>query len=273
MTLLESLRKRWPAAIGMAVAATAIGAVFGSPHTGQAAAQAAPTNTATPTISGEAQEASTLTASQGTWTGTDSSTKYTYTWSRCDTNGDNCAAIASATAQDYTVQSADTGHTIRVTVTATNADTTSAEATSVPTAVVAPAAAATGCPAGTGTIQIGDLAPPARLQIDSETTTPATVTRTTSSVQLRFRVTACGGRPVQGAAAYGTPVPYNQFTVGHAATGADGLATMTLQQMSGFPAARRQQLLTIFARASKPGEPIVSGVSTRLLTAFHVRLG
>ncbi len=77
MTLLESLRKRWPAAIGMAVAATAIGAVFGSPHTGSAAAQAAPTNTATPTISGAAQEASTLTASQGTWTGTDSSTKYT----------------------------------------------------------------------------------------------------------------------------------------------------------------------------------------------------
>jgi hypothetical protein len=258
MTLLESLRKRWLAAVGMAVAATIIGAVFGSPLVGSAATQAAPTNTATPTISGLAQDGSTLTASQGTWTGTDSATKYTYAWSRCDTNGNSCAAIAKATTPDYTLQSDDVGHALRVTVTATNTDT---------------APAATGCPAGTGTIQIGDLKPPARLLIDSEATTPATVTRSTSSLQLRFRVTACGGRPVQGAAAYGTPVPFNQFTTGNATTGADGFATMTLNQMSGFPAARRQQLLTIFARASKPGEQIVSGVSTRLLAAFHVRLG
>jgi hypothetical protein len=273
MKLLESLRKRWLAAVAMAVAATAIGAVFGSPHTGRAATQAAPTNTATPTISGPAQEGSKLTASQGTWTGTDSTTKFTYAWSRCDRNGDNCAAIAGATTQDYTVQSADVGHTLRVTVTATNSDNTSGQATSVPTAVVTAAAAATGCPAGTGTIQIADLAPPARLLIDSEAITPGTVTRSTSTIQLHFRVTACGGRPVQGAAAYGTPVPFNQFTTGTATTGADGMATMTLNRMSGFPADRRQQLLTIFARASKPGEQIVGGVSTRLLTAYHVRLG
>lgn len=273
MTLLESLRKRWLAAVGMAVAATAIGAVFGSPLVGQAATQAAPTNTAAPTISGLAQEGSKLTASQGTWTNTDNSTKYTYAWSRCDANGNGCVAIAKATAQDYTVQAADVGNTLRVTVTATNSDKTSGEATSVPTAVVTSAPAATGCPAGTGPIQIADLKPPARLLIDSESLTPEPVTRSTSSITLRFRVTACGGRPVQGAAAYGTPVPYNQFTTGNATTGADGFATMTLSRMTGFPAHRRQQLLTIFTRASKPGEQIVAGVSTRLLTAFHVRLG
>jgi hypothetical protein len=273
MTVLKSLRKRWLAAVAMAVAATAIGAVFAGPNAGRAATEAAPTNTATPTISGPAQEGSTLTATQGTWTGTDSTTTYTYAWSRCDVNGDNCAAIASATAQTYTVQAADVGHTLRVTVTATNTDNTSGQATSVPTAVVTAAAAATGCPAGTGPIQIADLVPPARLQIDRLAVTPSPVTRTTSSIQMRFRVTACGGRPVQGAAAYGTPVPFNQFTTGNATTGADGMATMTLNRASGFPAARRQQLLTIFARASKPGEQIVAGVSTRLLTAFHVRLG
>lgn len=273
MTLLESLRKRWLAAVGMAAAATAIGAVFGSPHVGFAAAQAAPTNTATPTISGLAQEGSKLTASQGSWSNTDSSTKYAYAWSRCDTSGDSCAAIAGATAQDYAVQAADVGHTLRITVTATNSDNTSGQATSVPTAVATSAPAATGCPAGTGTIQIAELEPPARLLIDSESVTPQPVTRSTSSIRLRFRVTACGGRPVQGAAAYGTPVPYNQFTTGNATTAVDGFATMTLNRMTGFPAARRQQLLTIFTRASKPGEQIVAGVSTRLLTAFHVRLG
>jgi hypothetical protein len=268
MTLIETIRKRWLTAVAIAVAATVIGAVLGSPHAGNAAAQAMPTNTATPTISGTAQEKSTLTANEGTWTG---SPTFEYAWSRCDANGDKCAAIAGATAKTYTLQSADDGSTIRVTVTGKNADG-SAQATSAPTAVVASAAGA-GCPSGTGTVQIADLAPPARLHIDSQSIAPGVVRRSTSAVTLKFRVTACGGRPVQGAAAFGTPVPYNQFTVGNGTTGADGFATMTLNQMRGFPADRRQELLAIFMRASKPGEQIVGGISTRLLGTFPVKLG
>lgn len=157
-------------------------------------------------------------------------------------------------------------------MTATNADG-SGQATSPPTAVVTPALAATGCPSGTGSIQVADLVSPARLQIDSLSISLGVVTRSTSSVTLKFRVSACGGRPVQGAAAFGTPVPYNQFSTGNGTTGADGLASMKLNQLSGFPAARRQHLLAIFARASKPGEQIIAGVSTRRLAAFHVNLG
>jgi hypothetical protein len=269
MTLIETLRKRWLAALAMATAAVAVGAIFASPHAGQAATQAAPTSTATPTISGTPQVSSTLTASQGTWT--DSPTSFSYAWSRCDANGDNCVAVAGATASTYTVQSADAGSTLRVTVTATNGDG-SGQATSAPTAVIT-ATAANGCPSGTGTIQVADLAAPARLQIDSLTMSPGVVSRSSSAVTLKFRVTACGGRPVQGAAAFGTPVPYNQFSPGSATSGADGFASMTLKRLSGFPAARRQHLLAIFARASKPGEQITAGVSIRRLAAFHVRLG
>jgi hypothetical protein len=269
MSLIKLVGRRWPAALVMAVAATAIGAVFGSPHAGRAATEAAPTNTAAPTISGTAQGSSTLTANEGTWTGTP--TSFGYVWSRCDASGNNCAAIASATAKTYTVQAADVGSTIRVSVTAKNADG-SGQATSAQTAVVTPAVVA-GCPVGTGTIQVADLAPPARLQIDSQSIAPGTITRSTSSFVLRFRVTACGGRPVQGASAFGTPIPYNQFTTGHGTSGADGFASFTLRQMSGFPADRRQELLAIFARASKPGEQVTAGVSTRLLTTFPVHLG
>src|ERR1700749_1273441 len=159
MTLIQTFRKRWLAALGTAVAATAIGALFGTPNVGRAAAEAVPTNTASPTISGTAQEGATLTASQGTWT--ESPTSFAYAWSRCDANGDNCAAVAGATASSYTVQSADVSGTVRVTVTAKNADG-SGQATSAPTAVVTPGAAANGCPSGTAAIQIADLGPPAR---------------------------------------------------------------------------------------------------------------
>jgi hypothetical protein len=239
-----------------------------------------PAATAAPTISGGTTVGSTLTGSPGTWSG--SPTTWGYSWSRCDKSGDNCGAIGGATGTTYVLTPADAGSTIRYTVTAGNS-TGSAQSTSAPTAVVAAATttttttstattAGTGCPSGTGTIQVSDLAPPARLGIDSQTITPGVVTPGTGQIQLRLRVTACGGRPVEGATAFATPVPYNQYTVGQATTGADGFAVMTLSQLSGFPAARRQQLLAVFTRATKPGEPLLGGVSTRRLVTFPVRL-
>ena len=137
----------------------------------------------------------------------------------------------------------------------------------------APAPPPTGCPSGTGTIQIGDLTSPARLLIDQQTITPGVVTPSTLSIQLRARVTACGGRPVQGALLYATAVPYNQFTIPpEGTTGSDGTVTLTLGQRTGFPAARQQQNLTVFLRARKSGEPLLAGISTRRLVSFPVSL-
>lgn len=82
-------------------------------------ADTAPSNTTAPAISGSAQEGSTLTASSGSWSGTTPIT-FTYAWERCDSGGSSCSAISSATSQTYTVASADVGHTLRVSVTATN---------------------------------------------------------------------------------------------------------------------------------------------------------
>jgi hypothetical protein len=50
------------------------------------------------------------------------------------------------------------------------------------------------------------------------------------------------------------------------------MATLTMSQLSGFPAAQRQQLLVMFLRASKPGDPVTGGISTRLLVSFPVVL-
>ncbi|HEX3055556.1 MAG TPA: hypothetical protein VHP82_05390 [Gaiellaceae bacterium] len=99
------------------------------------ASAAAPVNTAPPAISGTTTVGQTLTASNGTWS--NSPTSFAYQWLRCNGGGNNCAAVANGTQQTYTLVGADAGHTLRVKVTATNADG-SASAQSAQTAVVAP---------------------------------------------------------------------------------------------------------------------------------------
>src|SRR5207249_8742170 len=113
-----------------------------------------PANTALPAISGSAQEGQTLTASNGSWSG--GPTSYAYQWQRCNSSGGSCAAITGATAQTYTVASADVGATLRVAVTASNSGGASSPASSAQSAVVKPAAPTnTALPAISGSAQEG----------------------------------------------------------------------------------------------------------------------
>ena len=99
-----------------------------------AATAVAPVNTAPPTISGTPQVGQTLTAGNGTWS--NSPTSFAYQWLRCNAGGNSCASVANGTQRTYTLVGADSGRTMRVRVTATNADG-SATAESAQTAVVA----------------------------------------------------------------------------------------------------------------------------------------
>src|SRR5204862_359746 len=96
----------------------------------------APSNTAPPTISGTAQQGSTLTEAHGSWT--NNPTSYEYQWLQCDSSGAGCTPIAGATSQTYVPVAEDVGHTIRVQETASNAGGSSAPASSAQTAVVVP---------------------------------------------------------------------------------------------------------------------------------------
>jgi hypothetical protein len=244
---------------GSAAATSAPSAVVSS--------KTAPTNTKAPTISGTPSVGSTLTADEGSWNG--SPTGYAFAWSRCDATGNSCAQIDGATSATYTLTQADAAGTVRIAVTATNADG-STQFVSAPSALVPGTG---GCPTGTGTIQIADLQQPARLNIAAATITPKLVTLGTHTIQLHIRVTACNGRPVQGALVFATPIPYNQFAGPEKTTGADGTVTLTQKRRAGFPARRRRQhLLAVFVRARKSGEPLLGGVSTRRTVAFRVNL-
>jgi hypothetical protein len=105
-----------------------------SVQTGTVAASA-PANTVLPTISGEAKDEKTLTASAGTWTGSPTIT-YGYQWEACNTAGESCAAISGATGSTYTIAHAQVGDTIKVKETAKNS-AGEASASSVATATVA----------------------------------------------------------------------------------------------------------------------------------------
>ena len=256
---------------GLASILVVLAALAGRAEIADSAAQVAPSNQAPPAVSGTPEEGKTLTTSNGTWTGPAPIT-FAYSWRRCDADGGSCSQIGGATDRTYTLKKVDVGNTIRSRVTARNNDGSTA-ATSVPTAVIRPAAAPapTGCN-GNAPIQIASVALPERLTIDAQSISPAVVGRSTTAITLRFHVT-CKGKAVQGALVYADAVPFNQFsTPAEQPTGADGWATLTMNRAGGFPAARNQQLLVIFARARKAGEDLLGGVSTRRLVSFPVNL-
>lgn len=91
----------------------------------------APTNSVAPTVSGLTPIGSTLSESDGTWTG---SPTFTYQWTRDGSN------IASATSSTYVTVTADGSHAVGVKVTGTNAGGALTVASSNTISVAAPAA-------------------------------------------------------------------------------------------------------------------------------------
>jgi hypothetical protein len=95
-----------------------------------------PKNTEAPKVTGTATAGQSLTASSGTWTGTEP-ILYEYEWLRCNTGGAECVQAAGASLlSNYTLAPADVGHTMRVKVIAKNL-VGSASAESAQTATVA----------------------------------------------------------------------------------------------------------------------------------------
>jgi hypothetical protein len=277
----RSVKKRWTlfgAALGIGATLALVVGLGVLAGAGAAASAAAPKNTSPPTITGTAQEGHTLTGDKGTWSG--KPTDYNYFWTRCNKGGNACANISGANGLTYTLSSADLDNTIRFKVQAKNADGStfaSSEQTAVVTAATkpppAPTPSATGCPAGSGPVKVTDVSPPARLLIDGQQANPSVVHSGTQQITLRYHVSACGGRSVQGALVYATAVPFNQLNIpAEQPSGQDGWAGLDFHTMAGFPASPKQQLIAVFVRARKSGENLLGGISTRRLFSVPVSL-
>ena len=110
---------------------------------GEAAPTAPPTNTAEPTISGRAEQGRTLSASRGSWSGTEP-IAFAYQWVRCGADGGrpdggDCAIVSGATSRDHRLGSSDVGFRMRVRVTATNSEGSRVAASNPTGTVVGPA--------------------------------------------------------------------------------------------------------------------------------------
>lgn len=138
----------------------ALGAVFALAATFAAAgdatsADSAPSNSTPPTVSGTAEVGSTLTTNSGSWAGSPAPT-FAYAWARCNSSGASCSTISGETTNTYTVQSADVGHTLRSSVTATNSAGSASQLSAATDVVTAPAAPAnTAEPKITGSATVG----------------------------------------------------------------------------------------------------------------------
>ncbi len=265
-----TLRRVWrPLLLGV-VGVVALAVLAAAGLAASSRVSAAPSNTQPPVVSGTAEVGKELSSTNGSWSGSTPLT-FGYQWRRCDKTGGGCANIAEATDNTYKLQAADGGNTVRVVVTAKNSDG-SDSATSVPTAAVAAAPVANnGCPADKSakTAAIAQLSPPARLQIVSFDVLSGAINRNTNSFTLKVRAGSTCGVNIKGASIYVTAVPYNQFTIpAEELTGDDGTATLVFRRDANFPASDQQQQLTLFIRATKPGEDPLAGVSTRRLVGI-----
>jgi hypothetical protein len=129
-----------------------------------------------------------------------------------------------------------------------------------------------GCPTNKSlkTAPIADIAPPARLQIVAFEVLSGPINAQTQTFTMKVRIGSTCSVNIKGASVYVTAVPYNQFTIPEEVlTGDDGNATLVFRRDANFPASSKQQQLTLFVRATKPGEDKLAGVSTRRLVAFN----
>jgi hypothetical protein len=219
----------------------------------------APASTAPPVISGNPQEGQALTVNNGSWTG-DQPFTFTYQWQRCDRTGGSCANINGATAATYQLTNADVGRTLRATVAARNSSGSTA-ATTVPTAVIAPAG-----PAGQvgNSIPVSSVSLPDRLIIDRVSFSPNPVRSRAGTITARFRVSDTRGNVVRGALVFVRSVPLLTSTPPEQATQQDGTVTFAIQPTARFPL-RNGLNVQFFIRARKLGENPLAGVSTRRL--------
>lgn len=239
----------------------------------QAAPAAAPRNVSPPTINGTPQEGQALTGDKGQWQGTEP-IDYNFYWQRCDSNGGSCAGISGATRSVYTLTSADVGNRVRLRIQATNRGGRT-NAYSNPSVVVAAKGpslppGAIKLPDGKYSIPVTSVSRPELLIVSGLDFSPNPLRSRDSLITARFRIFDTRGYVVRGALVLVTPLPYGWTTQPAETTSdTDGWATVQMRATSQLP---RKAAVVMFVRARKPGDFVLTGVSSRRLVQMLVNI-
>ena len=252
----------------------------------------APRNTFLPVILGSPAVGTTLTATNGVWTGT-APLLYSYQWRRCDADGgsstgSDCPEIAGATGTQYVATTADLGRRLRVQVTARNTLGTTV-ATSNATALVQAAGSGTTppppptspppanlppgairLPAGLYSVPVTSVSPPQRLVAGAIDFVPDTVRSRTRPFVLRVRVLDTRGFAIRDALVFVRSTPLVTSSPGEVRTGRDGWASVQLRPRASFPLGTRVQF---FIRVRKQSDQLLEGVSNRRLVQVATARG
>jgi hypothetical protein len=194
---------------------------------------------------------------QGSWTGSAPLALAAVKWLRCDTQGASCATVATTTR--YTVQTADTGSTLRLSIAVRNGLGTTT-ALSQATAVVG----------GTTTLEPPASSSPPVISGNSQagstlSTTPGGWTGSPASYAYRWRrCGASGCADIAGASAA-------SYTLESADVGASIVAVVTASNVAGTASAASAATATVAAAPVAAPAPVTTTFSGSLTAKTSVR--
>ena len=222
-----------------------------------------PQESAPPIVSGNAVVGEKLTATHGTWKGTQPIT-YTINWQACNEPVTQCAGNGSK-GDTYTVAKSDVGKRLRVRVVAKNSAGDSSGVSDT-TAVVADAGGGGGGGGSGNAVPVADVGPAgARLVVDKVVFNPNPVTSRNVPIQVKITVKDTNGKLVKGALVFFRSTPIVTSTPTDAPTDSNGTVTYSVQPRSDFPI-KNGYSVQFFVKAYRSGDPSLAGISgTRLV--------
>jgi hypothetical protein len=215
----------------------------------------APAQLTPPAVSGNAVVGQQLTATTGTWAGTQP-ISFQFAWQTCNAEITSCSGTGKK-GNTYTVSTSDVGKRVRAKVTAKNSVGSSTALTDT-TAVVA-ASGGGGGGGGGNSVNVKDVGPSGeRLTVDRVVFNPNPVTSRNVPIRVTITVKDTKGRLVQGALVFIRSTPIVSSTPTDAPTGSDATVSYSIQPRSDFPI-KNGFSVQFFVKAYRSGDPTLAG--------------
>jgi hypothetical protein len=226
-----------------------------------------PASSSAPTISGSALVGSTLTGTTGTWVG-DAPITYSYSWLRCDGDGNACSPISGATGAQYVIAKSLAGKTVRLRVIAKNTRGKH-DAYSTATSLVVDTGGGgggggggngvIGLPNGEKSVDAKDVPKEQRLVVDQVQFSPNPVTSRNVTITVRIKVKDTRGYVVRNATVFIRSTPKVTSGGDHSPTATDGWVQYSIVPTKEFPL-KTGYNVQFFVKAYRATDPTLGGI-------------